>query len=83
MKENPSANVINIDDDVLYSPKLINILIQKHRKYPNAILCPITSEIKIEHGKQKINCGKMYRRIVIQVLNTGHCSPFIFFLPAW
>lgn len=53
IKENPSANVITIDDDMFYPPDLINILLAEHEKNPTVILCPITREIKLENGKPK------------------------------
>lgn len=47
MMEYPDANIITIDDDMLYPPDLIEKLIQWNKTYPGSILCPVTRKIKI------------------------------------
>ena len=37
MKEFPKANIITVDDDVIYSEDLIESLMKAHNKYPNSI----------------------------------------------
>ncbi len=46
MLEYPDANIITIDDDILYPPDLIEKLIQCHKTYPSSIICPVTRKIK-------------------------------------
>lgn len=50
MKENPSSNIITIDDDLLYPPNLIETFYTEHQKYPDAILCSVSREIKFENN---------------------------------
>ena len=47
MIENPDANVITIDDDILYPPDLIEKLKHWHEIYPESIIAPITRQIKV------------------------------------
>jgi hypothetical protein len=47
MLEYPEANVITIDDDMFYPPDLISKIVEFHEKYPKAIICPITRQIKV------------------------------------
>lgn len=46
MLENPGANIITIDDDLIFPPDLISNLLKAHDKFPMAICCAITREIK-------------------------------------
>ncbi|MBB3185993.1 hypothetical protein [Microbacter margulisiae] len=47
MQEYPKANIITIDDDMIYPPNLLHMLIKTHLQYPLAICCSITREITI------------------------------------
>jgi hypothetical protein len=51
IKEFPDANIITIDDDMLYPPDLLEKLIKAHEEYPDAICCAITREVKTHNGK--------------------------------
>lgn len=48
--ENPDADIITIDDDMIYPSNLICKLLVYHKSYPNVICCPITREINIIDG---------------------------------
>ena len=48
--ENPDACIITIDDDMFYPPGLIASLLKCHLRYPEAICCAITREIKLGNG---------------------------------
>ena len=50
MQEFPNANVITVDDDMLYPPNLIEKLIKYHNQYPDSIICTITRQIKAERS---------------------------------
>lgn len=51
MKENPSSNIITVDDDMFYPPNLIETLYAKHQEYPDAILSVATREIKFVNNE--------------------------------
>lgn len=53
LKENPSSNIITVDDDVFYPPNLIHILKTEHKRNSKAILCAISREIKLENNEPK------------------------------
>lgn len=48
MQEFPNANIITIDDDILYPPNLVLGLNTKHIQYPEAILCTIARRILVD-----------------------------------
>lgn len=50
MKKYPNANVITVDDDVIYPPDLIRDLKKSHKEHPNSICSTITCIIKIYKG---------------------------------
>jgi hypothetical protein len=50
MKEYPKANIITVDDDVIYPPTLIENLKESHKKYPYSICSIRTRSIKISNG---------------------------------
>lgn len=51
MLEYPEANVITVDDDMFYAPDLIMKLLRFHKTFPQSIICPITSKIKLKGNK--------------------------------
>lgn len=51
MLEFPEANVITIDDDIIYPPDLLEKLIAQHAKYANTICCTTARKITTENGK--------------------------------
>jgi|WetSurMetagenome_2_1015567.scaffolds.fasta_scaffold16560_3 hypothetical protein len=50
MAENPDADIITIDDDVLYPPDLIKKLIRRSHAYPGSVICPVTRIIAVAGG---------------------------------
>lgn len=48
MLEYPKANVITVDDDMLYPSNLLANLLKYHEKFPKSIICTITRQIKVE-----------------------------------
>lgn len=44
--EFPEKLVITVDDDIIYSPYLIESLVKEHKKYPNDVLCCYAKKIK-------------------------------------
>src|SRR5699024_1699375 len=46
----PKANVITVDDDVIYPPDLVKNLKKSHKKHPNSICSNTTRIIKIYNG---------------------------------
>lgn len=49
MSEFPDANIITVDDDVLYPPDLMSKLKRAHDKYPRAIISCITRRIEVRN----------------------------------
>lgn len=47
MQEYPEANVIIVDDDIIYPPNLLKKIKAMHSIYPDAIISPIIRQIKI------------------------------------
>lgn len=39
LKEFPDNIIVTVDDDILYSPKLVSSLINSHLKYPDCVIC--------------------------------------------
>ncbi len=50
MKKYPEANIITVDDDVIYPSDLIRNLKKSHKKHPNSICSTTTRTIKINKG---------------------------------
>lgn len=48
MKDNPDAIVITVDDDCIYSPKLIEYLIKTNKIFPNAITAARARKIEAD-----------------------------------
>ena len=72
-KEFPNDIVITIDDDIIYSPKLLTNLILLSNDYPKSICCNHASEILIE-AKQLCNYVK-WNNVDIKVTNTNKLMP--------
>lgn len=51
LKENPDAVVISVDDDNVYSTKLVEKLYNAHLKHPECVCCNMAHEIKLKNGK--------------------------------
>lgn len=51
MARYPKANIITVDDDVIYPPNLIGDLKDCHKKHPDSICSTITRAIKETDGK--------------------------------
>lgn len=51
LKENPDAVVISVDDDNVYSLKLVEKLMTVHKKNPNCVCCNMAHEITLKNGK--------------------------------
>lgn len=50
LKEFPDANIITVDDDMIYHPDLLHNLIKLHQQFPKAICCSMTRRILITDG---------------------------------
>lgn len=50
MKYYPEALVITVDDDILYSENMIELLLEKHREFPDCIVACRAHEMKFENG---------------------------------
>jgi hypothetical protein len=48
MQQYPESIVITIDDDMIYSPFLVEKLVENNKKYPKAICCSILREIEFD-----------------------------------
>lgn len=59
----PDANIITIDDDMLYPPNLLTNLIKIHKKYPSVICCSIARGIRIKDAQIKPYVEWEYVRI--------------------
>ena len=55
--ENPHANVVTIDDDIVYPYDHIEKLLEYHGRYPTAICCPVTRQIKFSDGEIMPYCA--------------------------
>lgn len=56
-KEYPNNIVVTVDDDVLYSPKLLRTLLDAHDKYSDCVIC--NRGVKINKEKSYRNWGKV------------------------
>jgi len=54
MQKYPSADIITIDDDVLYPPDLVKKLMECHSSYPDAICCTLHRKIELCENGEKI-----------------------------
>lgn len=50
MQEFPYANIITIDDDIFYPPKLIEYLVMTHKRYPYCICCNRAIRYTLSNG---------------------------------
>jgi hypothetical protein len=48
---NPSAFIVTIDDDIIYTENMISNLIQMHNQYPKAVCSNMTHLVTFENGK--------------------------------
>lgn len=76
MREYPDANVITIDDDMLYPPDLIKNLLESHNKYPKSIISTVTRRINSDYRHlkpyndwdyQELNTGPLYSNLMVGV----------------
>lgn len=51
LREFPDSTLITVDDDVIYSPFLVESLAKNHKKFPNAIIANNTTRISYNKGK--------------------------------
>lgn len=51
VQNNPRAYIITVDDDIVYSEKLVESLLKEYRKYPQCIICSRSHLIKTTGGK--------------------------------
>lgn len=72
-KEFPNHTIITIDDDVIYSPKLLTNLILLSNDYPKSICCNHATEILIR-GKQLCSYHK-WKNVDSKVTNTNKLMP--------
>ena len=72
-KEFPDDIVITIDDDIIYSPKLLTNLILLNNNFPESICCNHASEILIE-AEQLCSYDK-WNNVDIKVTNTNKLMP--------
>lgn len=72
-KEFPEDTIITIDDDIIYSPKLLKNLLLLSDKNPESICCNHGSEILIE-GKN-ISSYKDWKHIKGEVTNSNRLLP--------
>ncbi len=79
MKKYQDANIITIDDDIIYAPDLIEKLKIAHKKYPRAICSIISREIHVKGEKiypsgqwkyLNVNTSPRYRNLVMGVGGT-------------
>lgn len=76
LKEQKDNLVITVDDDLLYPENLIETLLEKHKKFPNSIVCYRTKTIHInEDGFDKYSTWEC-------ISNTGIKRPSLFLMPS-
>jgi len=49
LKAHPDANIITIDDDVIYPQNLIEKILAVHNQFKNEVCCTLAREIKVEN----------------------------------
>ncbi|WP_207423852.1 glycosyltransferase [Desertivirga brevis] len=50
LSEFSNARIVTIDDDMLYPPNLLTLLLKHHNNFPTAICCAISRKIKVRNG---------------------------------
>ena len=50
LKENPNSIIISVDDDNIYSPKLVERLYKAHKEHPKCVCCNMAHEITLKNG---------------------------------
>lgn len=69
LTEFPDDNIVTFDDDILYPPNIIERLVEKHRKYPNAICGCRIRLIKTKNGDvRSYKKWKRYKRLRLFLL---------------
>lgn len=75
MKDNPDAIVITVDDDCIYSPKLIEYLIKTNKIFPNAITAARARKIEADKNGflayNKWNLATISNKPSDQLIATG------------
>lgn len=51
LRENPESVIVTVDDDVIYSPRLLETLYKTHLAFPSDILCTRAYKARFENGK--------------------------------
>jgi hypothetical protein len=51
MQENPDSIIITVDDDVYYSPRVMELLYDSYLRFPNAVSCLRSNRILTENGR--------------------------------
>lgn len=47
MQDFPDAIIVTVDDDMIYPPHMLSIMLESHRKYPNSVLTNQTTQIQL------------------------------------
>lgn len=53
LKENPNAIIITVDDDFIYSERLIEELVRTHNRFPNCVIAGRGHKILFKNGEPK------------------------------
>ena len=70
MKYFPDNDVVTVDDDILYNPKLVSTLVACHKKHPNCVICNRgVSLIRDLYKNWKLN--KNYDEERVDIMPTG------------
>lgn len=63
VKENPNAYIITVDDDLIYSEKMVEGLIKEYRNSPGCVICNRSHLMKVRNGKLvPYNSWEMYEK---------------------
>lgn len=69
MKEYSDDIIITVDDDIIYSLRLVEMLMKSYRKYPKAVSCMRAHEILFDNEKKVIPYNNWGNKV------KGHMSP--------
>lgn len=51
VKDNPRAYVITVDDDLIYSEKMVEVLVKSYKKNPGCVICNRSNLMKVRNNK--------------------------------
>lgn len=69
----PNKNIVTVDDDIIYSPKMLESLLQGHADFPKDVITNCSRQILIDSNGD-IETYENWRHINDSDVSTGYCK---------